>query len=53
MKRNKLGLLLYKKRNNKRKMVLNFLANMMKKVGRSEKKYSSPWLKKQKKKKAI
>lgn len=53
MKRNKLGLLLFKKRNNKSKMALNFLANMMKRVGRSEKKYLSPWLKKQRKKKAI
>lgn len=53
MKKNKLDLLLYKKRNNKRKIQQNFQVSMMKKVEKLEKKYLNQWLKKLKKKKVI
>jgi hypothetical protein len=53
LKKNKLGSHLFMKKNNKRKILLNFQASMMKKVERLEKKYLNLWLKKQKKKKVI
>ena len=53
LKKNKLGSHLFMKKNNKRKILLNFQASMMKKVERLGKKYLNLWLKKQKKKKVI